>query len=156
MYKIKYILKRLLKIPLFFIMIPVIIIKIVLSVLLIPIEYPIYKTSIFYKDNKNKYYIGITKELYYRVYNYIKKNNLNIEYINNNKFYYLRNKSNYYLIKYYKLYRDKRINNGKIELSIDGRNYISIEEFIKKIKKQENIKGNIKLIEILSDLEEII
>lgn len=156
MYKIKYILKRLLKIPLFFIMIPIIIIKIVLSVLLIPIEYPIYKTSIFYKDNKNKYYIGITKELYYRVYNYIKKNNLNIEYINNNKFYYLRNKSNYYLIKYYKLYRDKRINNGKIELSIDGRNYISIEEFIKKIKKQENIKGNIKLIEILSDLEEII
>lgn len=156
MYKIKYILKRLLKIPLFFIMIPIIIIKMVLSVLLIPIEYPIYKTSIFYKDNKNKYYIGITKELYYRVYNYIKKNNLNIEYINNNKFYYLRNKSNYYLIKYYKLYRDKKINNGRIELSIDGRNYISIEEFIKKIKKQENIKGNIKLIEKLSDLEEII
>lgn len=156
MYKIKYILKRLLKIPLFFIMIPIIIIKMVLSVLLIPIEYPIYKTSIFYKDNKNKYYIGITKELYYKTYNYIKKNNLNIEYINNNKFYYLRNKSNYYLIKYYKLYRDKRINNDRIELSIDGRNYISIEEFIKKIKKQENIKGNIKLIEKLSDLEEII
>lgn len=154
MYTVKYILKRLLKVLLFFIMIPIIIIKIVLSVLLIPIEYPIYITSLFYKDNKNKYYIGITKELYYKVYNYIKKNNINIEFINNHKIYYLKHNNNYYLISSYKLYRSKRIINGKIELSIDGRNYISKEEFIKKIKKQENIKGNIKIIENISELEE--
>ena len=154
MYTVKYILKRLLKVLLFFIMIPIIIIKIVLSVLLIPIEYPIYIFSYFYKDKKDKYYIGITKELYYKVYNYIKKNNINVEFINNHKMYYLKYKSDYYLISNYKLYRSKRIINGKIELSIDGRNYISKEEFIKKIKKQENIKGNIKIIENISELEE--
>ena len=90
MYTVKYILKRLLKVLLFFIMIPIIIIKIVLSVLLIPIEYPIYIFSYFYKDKKDKYYIGITKELYYKVYNYIKKNNINVEFINNHKMYYLK------------------------------------------------------------------
>ena len=152
MYKLKYILKRLSKIPLFFIMIPLMIIKIIISVLLIPIEYPIYKTSIYYKDNKDKYYIGITKELYFKVYNYLKKNNLSIEFINNKKIYYLKNKNNYYLINSYRLYRSKRVKDDKIEVSINGKDYISKEEFIKRIKKKLNIKGNIEIINKISDI----
>lgn len=42
----------------------------------ISIEYPKYKMSNYYKKYKEKYYVGVTFQGYYKAINYFKKNNI--------------------------------------------------------------------------------
>ena len=150
MYRVKYILKRIINILLFFILLPFLVLIVVfgsiISVLTIPVEYPKYKKSKYYKDRKDKYHLGLTKELHYKIYNYIKIKNLKIDFLENNKIYYLRKNNINYLISNYKLLRDIEVDNNKIKISQDLEEHIEIDEFIKRINKKLNLKGQTKII----------
>ena len=122
-------------------------IYVVTTVIPAPIEILIYKRSLFFKDLKIKYFLGVTSNFGYKTYKYVKSNPHIHLVFQKNGYYYYKSSQCVYVMPYYAEYKYE---NGKALLTMkEGGDEISpdsVKPTFQHLIKEDITSLDIKLL----------